>query len=1077
MSVEVGQLELLPTEILSAAYWNGDAWIPIGGELEAGGNFRFQVTHFSLYTVTKWRLPLVPLETEHFRIRTLELNADLDLLGDRLERAWTLIVDELGFLEPIQTLEGSKVSVWVMDLRDAAGEVDSLLIAELLYDYVSYNIYIDPYLNGVAEVATPAHELFHLIQVNSYLHPHEKQDLEPFLWWMEATATWIGSRFTDLTEEHPPGAEHGRLAVHAWSEAGVSVGDRSLVSRSSYHPYLLGEFTEYVEGLYPAFARRTWSRIGTGMDPLQAVREVANEEREELLWLYANYLQGAYFGEIPHQERGEPRSVEAQLNDQREYLALASSESIEPLAAYLATFSASEPLTGVRFVNDLQLRDHDARGIVKLLRRIGARWDSIAEADVGAGALVSFAEEVAIGDLGILIVNGSANVALPVNSVEFLISSESRDEASSEDNAGTQLPGGIQVIGWSDEFGDPTHEAEDALSSEDEFDDPGSDTGDASAEDDEAGSQSRVGNLPFVIDWSSPFPGTEEEDSGETDRRVAAEHAAAMDAAVYSQSTRITADAVAGYQVIGDGRMLVYCSAVSGAVLQSSLPSGQWHEVVPRLDGTPISATFSSSGTSVAVTTANDEGERSVFSMSLLSGRCDLLPAGLSMPRWSRDEQRLLYLMGNAFEISRSDGTSWERTEMGGSVYPRQLGWRTESSVWNVAPGGSFYGGELWITELGQGGQPGEVISDVFDLAVAWRQDGEAVMYSGCRDDQYICSKDKSYVWESPFDGTSYLHGRALPVPLDATRSAWIDDRTIVGVVPACHMPVGGLSWDTSSGDSIWKVTLTDDEISGEPLFFADSGSLLEIRSESLQVSVEGAVYYADNADGCIYGLNIPTALAPAPPSSWREETTDLELVLEAVPTGDSESGQVYQLSWRPASGSSGDLVYSSRVDPSNPQWTAWRSESNVRMALADGKYVLEAIASDSRGKLSSVFRLEFDARSENPLVRYLGSERDTFYPAHALLKQAFGNSRPLRSDEFDEFVDLLHVALAGEELDCDAVVATRFPEFYVEYSETEFSKRRLDTDFQSKCQQIQEELEQVLSTRIVVRSSASISE
>lgn len=279
-------------EIITAAYWNGETWVPIGGTLsEEQTEFSVTVTHFSSFTVLKLRLPLVPVKTEHFRVVSLVPGEDLEALANRLETAWEMVIDELGFLEPISTLGGGRINVWVHPLLGGAGEAERSWLAEHLFDYVNYNIYIRAGLSGLEAVSTPAHEFFHIVQINGYLHPYEKSDLAPYLWWMEATATWIGSIFADRDGSFARGAEYERVTKLAQ----VGLIEAPLTEPGQLHPYLLGPFVEFLETKMPGMVRETWSRIGTLILPLDALKQVCEAHGEDPLKMYCEFLLDYYF--------------------------------------------------------------------------------------------------------------------------------------------------------------------------------------------------------------------------------------------------------------------------------------------------------------------------------------------------------------------------------------------------------------------------------------------------------------------------------------------------------------------------------------------------------------------------------------------------------------------------------------------------------------------------------------------------------------------------------------------------------------------------------------------------------------
>lgn len=279
-------------EIVTAAYWNGETWVPIGGTLnEEQTELTFTLTHFSKFTVLRLRLPMVPVKTEHFRIIPLVTGEDLETLASRLETAWDMVIEELGFLEPISTLGAGLINVWVHPLLGGAGETERFWLAEHLFDYVNYNIYIKAGLAGVEAISTPAHEFFHIVQINGYLHPYEKSDLGPYLWWMEATATWIGSIFADRDGSFFRGAEYARLAELVEADL-ITV---PLTETGQGHPYLLGPFVEFLETKIPGVVRKTWNHIGTLKAPLDALKEICETHGEDLLTLYCDFLLDYYF--------------------------------------------------------------------------------------------------------------------------------------------------------------------------------------------------------------------------------------------------------------------------------------------------------------------------------------------------------------------------------------------------------------------------------------------------------------------------------------------------------------------------------------------------------------------------------------------------------------------------------------------------------------------------------------------------------------------------------------------------------------------------------------------------------------
>lgn len=274
------------SELFSAAYWDGTQWVPIGGRLTSHRSFEFELTHFSKFTVLKYHLPLLPVTTEHFRVVSLAPGEDVAQVAKRLEDAWEMLVPIMGFLEPIPTLANEPIYVWIMPIMSSAGLTEPSSLAERLYDYVNYNIHLSAGLSGVAASATPAHEFFHVVQINGYLHPYKVNDLAPYLWWMEATATWIGSITADQEGAFGLGAEYARLE----SLATAPLVGQPLDSRENLHPYLVGPFVQFLESKSPGLVVETWKRIGTLALPMTSLIDACQAKGIDLPTAYAEFL-------------------------------------------------------------------------------------------------------------------------------------------------------------------------------------------------------------------------------------------------------------------------------------------------------------------------------------------------------------------------------------------------------------------------------------------------------------------------------------------------------------------------------------------------------------------------------------------------------------------------------------------------------------------------------------------------------------------------------------------------------------------------------------------------------------------
>ncbi|MCR4404793.1 MAG: carboxypeptidase regulatory-like domain-containing protein [Candidatus Acetothermia bacterium] len=161
--------------LLTVAYWSGTEWLPLGGEVnEQAGAITVETRHFSSFSVLRRVLSITPLTTEHFRIipfLAAPSSYTLEQLGQQLEKAWDLIISELGYELPTQTKSGAKIQVWIVPTV-GGGRTGGWLekqIRERLLAYVNYSIYLGPDFEDDTSVLEPSdllaviptHELFH----------------------------------------------------------------------------------------------------------------------------------------------------------------------------------------------------------------------------------------------------------------------------------------------------------------------------------------------------------------------------------------------------------------------------------------------------------------------------------------------------------------------------------------------------------------------------------------------------------------------------------------------------------------------------------------------------------------------------------------------------------------------------------------------------------------------------------------------------------------------------------------------------------------------------------------------------
>ncbi len=288
-----------PDTILTVAYWHEQlGWVPIGGELnEQDKTITAEVSHFSWFTSLICRFKKAAIVTVHFVVKTCAQPKTFDpsTLADRLEAAWNLFIDQLGYMVPVPVQQGDKIEAWIEDLEGGVqgkAKTDQLDEELLRLEYLNARLHIDADVDvDVGDVA--AHELFHVIQINSYIHPRRLADLDQALWWSEGTAAWAEAQFSSS----------GKSAVYQrYYQSSRARNEPSLLATPlddmsvRFHRYLVGIFAQYLTELYgPDIIKETWELISLKRAPLQAIDEVLRKRDSTLSDAYFDFaVQYAY---------------------------------------------------------------------------------------------------------------------------------------------------------------------------------------------------------------------------------------------------------------------------------------------------------------------------------------------------------------------------------------------------------------------------------------------------------------------------------------------------------------------------------------------------------------------------------------------------------------------------------------------------------------------------------------------------------------------------------------------------------------------------------------------------------------
>gem|GEM_PF-6123262 len=276
---------------LTVAYWDGKEWMPIGGEVNKEDNsITVQVRHFSLFTVLNFQLkkPVLVYSTDHFRIIDLCQSSDLsaEVQGQRLESAWDMIVNDYGYKIPMQVQMDGKIQAWILRGSGYSGWVKGYFddLEDMFLAYTNYDMYFN--CNAPME-DTPAHELFHIIQLNSYLHPDHMEELLPLFWWMEATATWMGGKAL---------GNQDYKTFKRFHEDKSSFLNDSLDSLEDKHRYRAGSFVRYLEDIFGIdVVRETWEMLSVKQNSLDSLNDVLERHESSLSKAYSDYaMQYAY---------------------------------------------------------------------------------------------------------------------------------------------------------------------------------------------------------------------------------------------------------------------------------------------------------------------------------------------------------------------------------------------------------------------------------------------------------------------------------------------------------------------------------------------------------------------------------------------------------------------------------------------------------------------------------------------------------------------------------------------------------------------------------------------------------------
>ncbi len=285
--------------IMTVAYWHEQlGWVPIGGEInEQDKTITVEVSHLSWFTSLICRFKKATIVTAHFVVKTCAQPKTFEpsTLADRLEAAWSLFIDRLGYGVPVPVQQGDKIETWIVDFKKESkqGEANTNWWEEKLrFEYLNARLYIDADVDvDVGDVA--AHELFHVIQINSYIHPRRSTDWIPMLWWMEGTAVWAEAQFSSL----------GKSAVYQrYYQSSRALNEPSLLASplddlsTRFHRYLVGIFAQYLVELYGAeIIKETWELISLKRAPLQALDEVLRRRGSALSDAYFDFaVQYAY---------------------------------------------------------------------------------------------------------------------------------------------------------------------------------------------------------------------------------------------------------------------------------------------------------------------------------------------------------------------------------------------------------------------------------------------------------------------------------------------------------------------------------------------------------------------------------------------------------------------------------------------------------------------------------------------------------------------------------------------------------------------------------------------------------------
>lgn len=306
--------------MLVVAWWDGAQWLPIGGKVdEWQQSISVETQHLSLFAAFRLLLCEPVQETDHFEIIPWRCPEGYSIgdLGQKLEDAWKLVIPDLQYETPRQVEKGQTIEVWIVQMEEP-GEIKAGYWERLIPGYLNYSMYVNRALQQSQVAYTAVHEFFHIVQVNSYLHPRVallERDLGPVHWWMEATATWMGAKVWGAQ-----GYVIYQKYFQKWAESFLA---SSLDSGHESQMYRAGAFARYLEEEHkPDVIRESWAKLTANRAPLRAIDQALRDVGTSLAEAYWGFaLQYGYLRDPDWLQRTmnlsshtpEPRAVSLQL--------------------------------------------------------------------------------------------------------------------------------------------------------------------------------------------------------------------------------------------------------------------------------------------------------------------------------------------------------------------------------------------------------------------------------------------------------------------------------------------------------------------------------------------------------------------------------------------------------------------------------------------------------------------------------------------------------------------------------------------------------------------------------------------